>query len=93
MKKSRFTEIINGDRDNEQVVFENDRFIVLTDKYRKTSIGSICLVIPKKHRRNLLELDESECKELIPIINRISKSMQKAYNCNGIRICPSGARL
>ena len=86
MKKSRFTEIINGDRENEQVVFENDKFIVLTDKYRKTSVGSICLVIPKKHRRNLLELTESESKELIPLINLISKSMQKVYNCNGIRI-------
>jgi histidine triad (HIT) family protein len=86
MSESRFTEIINGDRDNEQVVFENDKFIVLTDKYRRTSVGSICLVIPKKRRRNLLELTESESKELIPIINLISKSMQKAYSCNGIRI-------
>jgi histidine triad (HIT) family protein len=86
MSESRFTEIINGDRDNEQVVFENDKFIVLTDKYRRTSVGSICLVIPKKRGRNLLELTESESKELIPIINLISKSMQKAYSCNGIRI-------
>lgn len=86
MKESRFSEIINGNRDSEQVVFENDKFIVLTDRYRKTSVGSICLVIPKKHRRNLLELTESECQELIPIISLISKSMQKAYNCNGIRI-------
>jgi len=86
MSESRFSKIINGDRDNEQIVFENDKFIVVTDRYRKTSVGSICLVIPKKHRQNLLELTESECQELIPIIRLISKSMQKAYNCNGIRI-------
>lgn len=86
MNESRFSEIISGDRDNEQIVFENDKFIVLTDRYRKTSVGSICLVIPKKNRRNLLELTKSESKELFPIINLISKSMQKAYNCNGIRI-------
>lgn len=86
MEESRFSEIINGNRGNEQVVFENDEFIVLTDRYRRTSIGSICLVVPKKHRRNLLELTESECRELIPIINLISRSMQKAFNCKGIRI-------
>lgn len=86
MSESRFSEIINGDRENEQIVFENNKFIVLTDRYRKTSVGSICLVIPKKHRQNLLELTESESKEIIPIINLISKSMQKAYKCNGIRI-------
>ena len=75
MKDSRFNVIINGNRDNEQVIFENDKFIVITDKYRKTSVGSICLVIPKKHRRSLLELTDSECKELMPIIGLISKSM------------------
>ena len=47
MSESRFSEIINGDRENEQIVFENNKFIVLTDRYRKTSVGSICLVIPK----------------------------------------------
>jgi histidine triad (HIT) family protein len=57
MSESRFTEIINGDRDNEQVVFENDKFIVLTDKYRRTSVGSICLVIPKKTRTESFGID------------------------------------
>jgi histidine triad (HIT) family protein len=81
-----FCEIINENREKEQVVFENEEFIVLTDKFRKTSVGSICLIIPKKHKKNILELTETDGKQIIPVINIVSKAMQKAYDCNGIRI-------
>jgi histidine triad (HIT) family protein len=86
MRNCRFCEIINENREKEQVVFENEKFIVLTDKFRKTSVGSICLIIPKKHKKNILELTETDGKEIIPLISIVSKAMQKAYNCNGIRI-------
>lgn len=86
MEKCRFCEIINGNREKEEIIYENKEFIVLTDKYRKTSLGSICLIIPKQHKENILELTETDGKQIIPIINIVSKAMQKAYNCNGIRI-------
>ena len=86
MKECRFCQIINEDRSNEQIIYENDHFIVITDKYRKTSIGSICLLVPKKHVENILELSEDDSMKLITILNLINKAMQGAYNSKGLRI-------
>jgi histidine triad (HIT) family protein len=86
MENCRFCEIINKNRKKEEIIYENQEFIVLTDKFRKTSFGSICLIIPKQHRQNVIELSEKEGKVIIPVIKIVSKAMQKAYNCNGIRI-------
>jgi len=86
MEECRFCKIINGDRVNEEIIFENELFIVLADKYRQTSIGSICLLIPKKHFKNILELSDNHSKKLIPILKNIDDAMQKAYHCKGIRI-------
>ncbi|OXA75559.1 Diadenosine tetraphosphate (Ap4A) hydrolase [Flavobacterium aquidurense] len=86
MEECRFCKIIGGDRIKEEIIFENELFIVLTDKYRQTSIGSICLLIPKKHYTNILELSVDHSIELIPILKNINYSMQKAYSCKGIRI-------
>ena len=86
MRDCRFCQIINDDRNGEEIIYESQDFIVLTDKHRRTSIGSICLIIPKQHKTTVLELTEIDGKELMSIINMISKAMQRAYNCNGIRI-------
>ena len=85
MNECKFCQIINN-RNDDEIVFETDNFIVLTDKYRRTSVGAICLIIPKNHYRNLLEIPNERGNELLEVIEIISKSMQKAYNCNGIRI-------
>lgn len=86
MEKCRFCEIINENRNEEEIIYEKQEFIVLTDKFRKTNLGSICLIIPKQHKKNILELTEIDGKGIIPIISIISKAMQRAYNCNGIRV-------
>ena len=86
MEKCRFCQIINGDINNEEIIYEDNDFIILTDKYRKTSIGSICLLIPKEHLVNILELSEEQSTKLISILNLINKAMKNAYNNKGIRI-------
>ena len=69
MSNCRFCEIIKNHEslDDEEVVFKNNEFIVITDKYRKTSAGSICLIIPKEHYSNLLEINEELELSLIHI--------------------------
>jgi len=85
MSECKFCQLINN-RNDDEIVFETDNFIVLTDKYRRTSVGAICLIIPKNHFKNLLEIPKENGNELLEVIDIISKSMQRAYNCNGIRI-------
>lgn len=86
MDSCRFCKIIKGERNDEEIIFEDENFIVLTDKFRQTSAGSICLLIPKTHRSNILELTKKEGNAFFKILNLISISMQNAYNCKGIRI-------
>jgi histidine triad (HIT) family protein len=86
MDSCRFCKIIKGQRNDEEIIFEDENFIVLTDKFRQTSAGSICLLIPKTHRSNILELTKEEGNAFFKILNLISISMQNAYNCKGIRI-------
>lgn len=86
MDSCRFCKIIKGERNDEEIIFEDENFIVLTDKFRQTSAGSICLLIPKTHRSNILELTKEEGNAFFKILNLISISMQNAYNCKGIRI-------
>jgi len=51
MPACKFCKIIESKevRVTEELIFENDGFIVTTDKYRKTSVGAIYLIIPKVH--------------------------------------------
>ena len=86
MENCRFCQIINSQREGEEVVFENEKFVVLTDKYRRTSVGAICLLIPKQHVGNLLELPKDLDGELTQLLKFISISLQKTFNCKGIRI-------
>jgi histidine triad (HIT) family protein len=86
MENCRFCEIIRNDRENEEIIFENSQFVAITDRYRRTSAGAICLIITKEHKRNLLELKADSGNGLIDTIKLISKTMQTAYNCKGIRI-------
>lgn len=60
MDSCRFCKIIKGERNDEEIIFEDENFIVLTDKFRQTGAGSICLLIPKTHRSNILELTKKE---------------------------------
>ncbi|NJO92725.1 MAG: HIT family protein [Chloroflexia bacterium] len=84
MTSCKFCNIINGRRNGEEVIYENDNFLVLADKFRKTSAGIISLIIPKEHNPNILEVKNGE--ELLLVLQSISKASQKAFNCKGIRI-------
>lgn len=88
MHNCRFCQIVNNEevRKDEEIIFENDEFLVITDKYRRTSVGAICLLIPKQHKSDLLELHEDTGEAFVKTLKLIGKSMQKAYNCKGIRI-------
>lgn len=88
MTECRFCQIINDEKErvDEDIVFETDHFIGIIDKYRKPSVGLVCLLVTKIHLDNLLELNGESERSLIRSIQIISKSMQSAFNCNGIRI-------
>lgn len=84
MQQCKFCKIIESKREKEEIIWEDDEFIVLTDKYRVTSVGPICLILTKEHKQNLFEIDNGE--RLFELIKRIGQSIQKAFKVKGIRV-------
>lgn len=82
----KFCKIIEGDRRGEEVIYESESFIVLTDRYRKTSAGAICLLLSKAHIENLLQMPDQQGEELLRIVKMVSNAMKAAYNCKGLRV-------
>lgn len=44
------------------------------------------IIIPKKHFKDIFELDEETASHIFAIATKISKAMKKVLNCDGINI-------
>lgn len=83
--KCRFCEIVKN-REGEHIIYENKEMLVLLDKFRKTSAGGICLVIPKQHYNTFLEVPHPVDIQLATTVKNISSLVKKGYGAKGIRI-------
>lgn len=45
-----------------------------------------CLVIPKAPSRNLLDADDATLAAVMPLVARLARAVQKAFNADGVRI-------
>ncbi len=78
-----FCKILNGDIPCNKV-FENDRFIAILDAFPANEGHT--LVIPKKHFKDIFEIDEDILKEGYAIAKKIANSIKKSLNINDINI-------
>ena len=81
-----FCNIIRGQVEGEEIVFEKNECIVILDKYRITSAGAICLVITKKHITDITMLDESTSTKLMMSIKQTTILLKKTFKAKGVRI-------
>ena len=66
------------------VIFEDNDFFVFLD-VKPIQKGHI-LVIPKKHFRNLLDLDDNLASKYLILIKKISNAIIKAVNADGVNV-------
>jgi len=85
-----FCEIVKNHRP-EDVIYEDDDIIVIPDKYPVTK-GHM-LVIPKKHYRNLLEVDDHVLSKLIIITKKVAIAAMKALDAKGVNILSNIERV
>jgi histidine triad (HIT) family protein len=83
MDECVFCKIINKEKDN-MVFFENDHVIAMLDS--NPVVQGHSLVIPKKHSRNNLDIEESSLIEVIKAVKLIASTMMKKLNANGFNI-------
>jgi len=67
-----------------KIVYEDDKFIAFLD-LTQTTIGHT-LVIPKRHSKNIYELNEDDAKEMLMVVKKVALMLKKAFNPIGINI-------
>ena len=78
-----FCEIVKGNIPSYKV-YEDDVCIAILDISQAT-IGHT-LVIPKKHFKNIFELDEETAMQLFKVVTILSKKISKALNVDNMNI-------
>ena len=67
-----------------KTVYEDDRFIAFLD-LTQTTVGHT-LVVPKKHSRNIYELDEDDAKEIMVVAKKVALKLKRAFNLIGMNL-------
>ncbi|MBU4536691.1 HIT family protein [Patescibacteria group bacterium] len=65
-------------------IYEDERFLVFLD-INPVNRGH-SLVIPKKHSRNLLEMEDTELQEMSTLIKKIANHLKNKLKADGINI-------
>jgi len=65
-------------------VYEDDNVIAILDISQATTGHT--LVIPKKHSKNITEMDEDDAQKLFSVLPKISHAINEAFNPIGINI-------
>lgn len=66
------------------IIKENEQFIAIID-IQPINKGHL-LAIPKKHSRNLSEIEEPELNNYLAFVKECAEQMKKALNCDGYNI-------
>ncbi|WP_088838862.1 MULTISPECIES: HIT family protein [unclassified Listeria] len=83
MEDCIFCKIINGDIPSAKI-YEDDAVYAFLDLGQVTKGHT--LVVPKKHARNMLDLDEDTAAQLFRRIPKIANAVKNVYNADGLNI-------
>ena len=83
MEDCIFCKIVNDEIPSNKV-YEDDEILSFMD-INPNNKGH-CLVITKKHYETIIDIPENELKELILIVQKVSKSVEDATSCHGYNI-------
>lgn len=79
-----FCKIINGDIPSE-TIYEDDIVKVFLDINPTTNGDS--LIVPKKHFKDFLEIDNETLNHMNDIIKKLYPIYKEKLNCDGLTIC------
>ena len=65
-------------------VYEDDDFKVILDLSPATK--GHALVLPKKHFRNIFDIDDAVASRLFVVAGKVARAMKESLNCEGINI-------
>lgn len=65
-------------------IYEDEDFKVIMDA-NPASKGH-CIILPKTHAKNLMELPEEYCEKILPVAKKCSSVLTDVLHCDGINV-------
>lgn len=78
-----FCKLANGEIPT-NAIYEDENFKVVMD-INPASKGH-CIILPKTHAKNLLELPEEYCEKIMLVAKKCSKVLMEVLHCDGINV-------
>lgn len=76
-----FCKIINNEIESKKI-YEDDIVISILDVNPRSN--GHCLIIPKKHYKDIEDIDNNTLLHIFEVAKKISKILEKKLNCDGI---------
>lgn len=78
-----FCKIINGEIPS-KTIYEDDIVLVILDVNPRSNGHS--LVIPKKHYKDLYDIDDKTLMHIMNVAKKIGNTLEKKLHCNGVTL-------
>ena len=73
-----------------KIVYEDDKFIAFLDLTQTTKGHT--LVVPKRHSKNIYELNDEDVKEAMFVAKKVALMLKKAFNPIGMNVVNNNER-
>ena len=84
-----FCKIANGEIPSE-TIYEDEMFRVILDL--GPAARGHALILPKKHYKDICELDEETAAKVLPLAARIGNAMKKSLGCAGFNVVQNNGK-
>jgi histidine triad (HIT) family protein len=84
MEDCIFCKIANREIPTEKFIYEDENFVAFSDANPRCEGHT--LVIPKKHFKNLLELDDETSAKYISVLKKVGKILMEKYNAPAFNV-------
>ena len=73
-----------------KIVYEDDKFIAFLDLTQTTKGHT--LVVPKRHSKNIYELNDEDAKEAMYVAKKVALMLKKTFNPIGMNVVNNNER-
>ena len=85
-----FCKLANGEIPT-NAIYEDDDFKVILDASPATK--GHCLILPKTHAENLLELPEEYCEKILPLAQKCGRVLTEVLHCDGLNVLQNNGEV
>ena len=75
-----------------EIIFENDKVMAFLDINPAGELSGHTLIIPKKHFKDLTDIEETYLTEIIKTTQKLAKAILKATNADGLNLIQNNGK-